>query len=434
MKIHFIGIGGIGISALAKYMLAQGDTVSGSDMKQTAITDYFVELGCNVNIGHDKDAINNQDLVVYSAIVTAENVERMQADKKGIKTLCRRDFLPYVVKDKEVYAVAGAHGKSTTTAMLASIMKGSAVIGAESKSFGSNMRYEPSNNVLLFEADESDSSFLNANANVAIVTNAEPEHMEYYGHDERKFYQAYTDFLDNAPKRIINAEDPFLANYSNEAVTLYPSKDIKDIAFVLREDEPYTRFIFKNYGVFDVWGFGEHIAIDACLAILAALESGMDIESIRKNLPTYKGIKKRFDIVSKNKAVLIDDYGHHPTEIAATFHSIKTYAKLKGLKQITTIWQPHKYSRTVDNLAAFKTCFEGTDNLIILPVWSAGERLVEIDFQKEFQSYNPLFVDAIQRNKTHVDLIKDHKVINTLNQGLVIGFGAGDITYQLRGQ
>ena len=434
MKIHFIGLGGIGISALAKYMLALGHEVSGSDMKATAITHYFVAKGCKVSIGHTKEAIKDQDLVVYSAVVKPNNVERQEAQARGIKTLSRKEFLPFVVEDKEVYAVCGAHGKSTTTAILASILSGSAIIGAESKSLGSNMRFCKETNRLIFEADESDGSFLNANAHVAIVTNAEPEHMEYYGHDESRFYQAYSDFLQGAPKRIINAEDPFLSTFEGEAIRLFPSKDIRAIEYVLIDDEPFTQFEFKEYGTFAVWGFGAHIALDAALAILAAMQAGESIESIRVSLKAYRGIKKRFDIISKNATVLIDDYAHHPTEIKATFESIKTYAKLKGIEKITTIWQPHKYSRTLDNIDGFKECFEGTHALVILPVWSAGEEAVDIDFKRLFNRYEPECIDHIARDKSHVQLYRNNKVVDTIEQGLIVGFGAGDITYQLRGE
>lgn len=434
MKIHFIGIGGIGMSALAQYMHALGHTISGSDMKASHHTEIFEHLGCAINIGHDAKAITGQDLVVYSAVVKPQNAERQEALAQRIRVLSRREFLPYVVQNKEVYAVCGAHGKSTTTAILASIMAGSALIGAQSKAFDSNMRFDATSNRLLFEADESDASFLQANAHVAIVTNAEPEHMEYYEHDTARFYDAYTQFLTQAPVRVINAEDPFLATFEGEAIRLYPSRDITHLQYTLRDDEPYTRFDFKTWGSFEVWGFGAHIALDAALAVLAAYHSGMPLEEIRTNLRTYRGIKKRFDILHKNAMVLIDDYGHHPTEIEATLSSTKAYAQLKGIEEIITIWQPHKYSRTLDNLEAFVRCFAQSTKLIILPVWSAGETHVAIDFASLFGGYNPLFADGIKREKDTIILLKDNKIISTLQSGLVIGFGAGDITYQLRGE
>jgi UDP-N-acetylmuramate--alanine ligase len=435
MKIHFIGIGGIGISGLAQYMQYKGHTVSGSDIKETVITKKMRDQGIDVTIPHASSAIKEQDLVVHSAIIRPDNPEIVAAKEKGIEVLARREALLKILDDKKVYSVAGAHGKSTTTAILASIMDGSAIIGAESKAFGSNVRYDATSDVMIFEADESDGSFLNSNPHCAIVINAEPEHMEYYDYNYERFYDSYKTFINAAKCRVLNAEDPFLATLKDEvdAQWLYPSKDIKNIEYVLINNEPHTRFTLRNLGSFDVWGFGKHIALDAALAILAAQES-MEIETIRKKLLTFKGIKKRFDIISlENDSVIIDDYGHHPTEIKATFESVKEYAKLKGFDKITAIWQPHKYSRTIDNLEEFIKCFEGAAELIILPVWAAGEAPREIDFSEKFKNYNLTMADSIKRANNTITVIKDKKDLETLDKGLIIGFGAGDITYQIRG-
>ncbi len=435
MKIHFIGIGGIGISGLAQYMHHKGHEVSGSDIKDTVITQNLRKQGIHVTVPHSADAINNQDLVVHSAIIRPDNPEIVAAKEKGIEVLARREALVKILDDKKVYSVAGAHGKSTTTAILAAIMSGSAIIGAESKEFSSNVRYDATSDIMIFEADESDGSFVNSNPYCAIVINAEPEHMEYYDYNYERFYDSYKTFINLAPLKVLNAEDPFLATLVDtvEAHWLYPSKDIQNIEFVLINNEPHTRFTFREFGSFDVWGFGKHIAIDAALAILAAHES-MDIQTIRKNLLNFKGIKKRFDIVGfENDSVIIDDYGHHPTEIKATFESVKEYAALKGFDKITAIWQPHKYSRTIDNLDAFIKCFDGAAELIILPVWSAGETARDIDFQESFKDYNLTMADKISRANNTITVIKDNKNLETLDKGLIIGFGAGDITYQIRG-
>lgn len=435
MKIHFIGIGGIGISGLAQYMHFKGHTVSGSDIKDTIITQKLRKMGISVTVPHTADAITDQDLVVHSAIISPENPEIIAAKEKGIEVLARREALLKILNDKKVYSVAGAHGKSTTTAILSSIMGGSAIIGAESKSFGSNVRYDDSTDIMLFEADESDGSFINSNPHCAIVINAEPEHMEYYDYNYELFYETYKTFIKSAPCKVLNAEDPFLATLIDEidAQWLYPSKDITEITYVLINDEPHTSFRLRDLGTFNVWGFGKHIALDAALAILAANES-MDIEEIRENILTFKGIKKRFDIVGfESDSVIIDDYGHHPTEIKATFESVKEYAALKGFDKITAIWQPHKYSRTIDNLDAFIQCFEGAAELIILPVWSAGEAPREIDFLEKFKGYNLTMADTIKRANNHITVVKDKQDLQKLDKGLIIGFGAGDITYQIRG-
>jgi len=435
MKVHFIGIGGIGISGLAQFMHFKGHKVSGSDITDTIVTKKLRNLGIDVTVAHSADAITNQDLVIHSAIISPENPEIVSAKEKGIKVLARREALIELLQDKKVYSVAGAHGKSTTTAILTAIMSGSAIIGAESKAFGSNVRYEANNNIMIFEADESDGSFVNSNPYCSIVINAEPEHMEYYDYNYDRFYDSYRTFINAASCRVLNAEDPFLATLVDEveASWLYPSKDISNIKYLLINNEPHTNFTLKSLGSFTVWGFGKHIALDASLAILAAHES-MDIKDIKTNILNFKGIKKRFDIVgSENDSVIIDDYGHHPTEIKATFDSVKEYATLKGFDKITAIWQPHKYSRTIDNLDAFIKCFEGAEELIILPVWSAGEAKREIDFKEKFKGYNLIMADAITRANNTITIIKDEKDLKILDKGLIIGFGAGDITYQIRG-
>ena len=435
MKIHFIGIGGIGISGLAQYMHFKGHEVSGSDIKETPITRKLTEMGMQITIPHSSDAISDQDLVVHSAIIRPDNPEIITANAKGIEVLARREALLKILDDRKVYSVAGAHGKSTTTAILTAIMDGSAIIGAESKAFGSNVRYDEKTEIMLFEADESDGSFLNSNPSCAIVINAEPEHMEYYDYNYERFYDSYRRFIDAAECRVLNGEDDFLSTLvgSVDAEWLYPSQDIKSIEYILIENEPHTRFELRDLGSFDVWGFGKHIALDASLAILAANKS-MEIEEIRKNLLRFKGIKKRFDIVGiGSDSVIIDDYGHHPTEIKATFESLKEYARLKGFEKITAIWQPHKYSRTLDNLDAFIACFDGADELIILPVWAASEKPREIDFIEKFKRYNLTIADTIRRVDNTITIVKDREEIKKLESGLIIGFGAGDITYQIRG-
>jgi UDP-N-acetylmuramate--alanine ligase len=430
VNIHFIGIGGIGLSALARFLKYSGHNISGSDIKSTPITRKLENEGIKINIPHSASAICGQDLIIYSAAITHTNTERLEADKQNLNVMPRKEALPIILKDTKNYCICSAHGKSTTTAMLSSILQSSALIGAISKEFNSNFRYI--NKTLVFEADESDESFILSNPYCSIVLNTEPEHMEYYNYDKTKFYDAYKKFLDIAPLKVINAEDDFLKNYKGVATRLYPSIDIKNYEFYLKDGEPYTKFELKNYGIFEVWGFGRHIALDASMAILSALEI-LDIQTIKTNLLKYKGIKKRFDIVQQHKNfVVIDDYAHHPTEIKVTMKSVKLYNKLRKIDKLAVIWQPHKYSRTVDNLEAFKKCFKGCDILIILPVWSVAEPILDIDFAKEFQEYNLIFADSIRTYNKQILLIKDNKIINTIEQGTVLGVGAGDITYQLR--
>ena len=431
-KVHFIGIGGIGISAIARFLHEKGHKISGSDIKESKTTLELKDEGIEVITPHCKEAIKDQDFVVYSAAIKEDNIELVEARNKGIKCFSRKEILPYVLEDKCVFAVAGAHGKSTTSAMLASLIEGSVIIGAISKQFGSNMRYAKSGNVV-FEADESDSSFLNSNPYLAIVTNAEPEHMEHYDYDLAKFYAAYKGFLERAKVRVINAEDEFLSTLKLDAIRLYPSSDITELTMVVRDYQPYTSFNLKNLGKFEAFGMGEHIAIDASLAILAAMHE-TPLKDIRENLLNFKGIKKRFDILSANKNfVLIDDYAHHPTEIKATLKSVFEYAKILGINSVTAIFQPHRYTRLSTNLPGFKECFKGVDELVILPVYAAGENPIEVDMKSEFSEYNPIFTDKVERVEEGIEFTDEFGVKNRLSDGIVVGFGAGDISVQLRG-
>jgi UDP-N-acetylmuramate--L-alanine ligase len=431
-KVHFIGIGGIGISAIARFLHEKGFKISGSDIKESPITKELIAQGIEVITPHCKEAIKDQDFVIYSAAIKPENIELVEAKNKGLNCLSRKEALPMVLEGKRVFAVAGAHGKSTTSAMLSSLVKGSVIIGAISKQFGSNMKYNPHENVI-FEADESDSSFLNSNPYLAIVTNAEPEHMEHYDYDLEKFHAAYRGFLERARVRVINAEDEFLSTLKMEAIRLFPSTDITELSMIVRDYVPYTAFNLKNLGKFEVIGMGEHIAIDASLAILAALNE-TPLTKIRENLLNYKGIKKRFDILTASrKFILIDDYAHHPTEIKATLKSVFEYAKLLGINKVTAIFQPHRYTRLSANLQEFKECFKGVDELVILPVYAAGETPVEIDLKEEFKNYKAILTQKVERIENGISFTDEFGVRNLLDDGLVIGFGAGDITYQLRG-
>ncbi len=427
-NIHFIGIGGIGISALARFLKEKGFNISGSDLKEGKITKELEKEGVEVKIPHHKDNILGKDLVIYSAAIKEENPEFKYAKELNIKCLSRKEALPLILEDKRVFAVAGAHGKSTTSSILSSLVNdASVIIGAILKEFGSNMIYKESKN-LIFEADESDSSFLNSNPFLAIVTNAEAEHLDHYGNEVCRLHKAYDDFLDLAKIRVINAEDEYLKGYKQEAIKLYPSKDIKNVTMHIENFKPFTSFELKNFGRFSVFGMGEHIAIDAALAILAALNYE-NIENIRKNLKKYQGIKKRFDILHADENLaLIDDYGHHPTEIKATLKAAKEYAKLAGYKKIVAIFEPHRYTRLAANLNEFARAFEEVDELVILPVYSAGEEKIELDLKAVFPK--ALFVEDIKREGKFLVASKGQ----VFDEGLIIGFGAGDISNKLRQQ
>ncbi|MCH5336169.1 MAG: UDP-N-acetylmuramate--L-alanine ligase [Campylobacter sp.] len=425
-KIHFIGIGGIGISALARFFKVKGYEISGSDLKESKITKELQNEGVKVSIPHFKDNVEGKDLVIYSAAIKEENPEFKHAKKLGIKCLSRKEALPLILKDKKVFAVAGAHGKSTTSSILASLFEDSSVIiGAILKQFDSNMIYREDEKII-FEADESDSSFLNSNPYLAVVTNAEAEHLEHYSNDINKLHNAYNEFLKSAKIRVINAEDEFLKDFEGEALRLYPSKDIKNCVMEVENFKPKTSFELKDYGKFSIFGMGYHLALDASLAILAASKY-QNIDEIRSKLKNYQGIKKRFDILYADKDLaIIDDYGHHPTEIEATLNAAKEYAKLAGYEKITAIFEPHRYTRLSANLENFIKVFKNVDELVILPVYSAGEPKMDIDLKKHFPK--ALFTKDIKREGKFLVASKGQ----VLDKGLIIGFGAGDISNKLR--
>lgn len=425
-KIHFIGIGGIGLSALARFLKEKGFEISGSDLKESKITDDLSKENIKVSIPHKEENVLNKDLIMYSAAIKEENAEYKKAKELGIKCLSRKEALPLILEDKQVFAVAGAHGKSTTSSILATLFDdASVIIGAILKEFSSNMIYKNSDK-LIFEADESDSSFLNANPHLAIVTNTEAEHLEHYNNDLSKLQEAYNTFLKRAKFRVINAEDEYLAKLNLEAIKLYPSKDIKNCKTVIKNFKPQTSFELKDLGEFKILGIGYHLALDASLAILAALEY-MDKELIRNKLQSYQGIKKRFDILyADENLAIIDDYGHHPTEIKATLKAAFEYAKLVGYKKVSAVFEPHRYTRLSANLNEFKEAFVGVDELIILPVYAAGEAKIDINLKEHFK--NAIFIDDIKREGKYL-VANNGRVFD---EGLIIGFGAGDISNKLR--
>jgi len=425
-KIHFIGIGGIGISALARFLKEKGFIISGSDLKESKITKELENENIKVSIPHNASNVYDKDLIIYSAAIKEENSEFKKAKELGIKCLSRKQALPLILKDKKVFAIAGAHGKSTTSSIMASLFADSSVIiGAILKEFGSNMIYKESEN-LIFEADESDSSFLNSNPHLAIVTNVEAEHLEHYNNKLEHLQKAYLDFLLSAKIRIINGEDKFLSTLDLKAIKLYPSKDIKNISMKLENFKPKMSFELKNLGEFNIYGMGEHLALDASLALLAGLEY-KSVKDLALALQNYQGIKKRFDILyADENLALIDDYGHHPTEIKATLKAAREYARLANYSKITAIFQPHRYSRLSANLQGFIKAFDKVDQLVILPVYAAGEEKIDINLKKSFPK--ALFIEDLKREGKF--LVTDKGQV--FDEGLIIGFGAGDISNKLR--
>lgn len=426
-RVHFIGIGGIGLSALALFLHERGYEISGSDSMPSKITKGLANRGMKIYKGHSKEHIKGADLVIYSAAIRKDNEEYLAALKADFPCLSRKDALPLILQGKNVIAIAGAHGKSTTSSILASLLDSSMIIGAVSKQYGSNMIYKKSE-FLVFEADESDSSFLNANPHTAVVTNVDAEHLEHYGGNYCLLKNAYKEFLLKAKQRVINFEDEYLSTLKIDALRLNPSKDITNISYKIKDFLPYLSFDLAKHGRFELFGLGEHNAINASLALLVALQYE-NADVLRKRLLAYEGIKKRFDILyATQQMALIDDYAHHPKEIKACLNSAQIYAKLAGYDKISVLFEPHKFSRFLALKQDFVEVLSKVENLYILPVYAASEDAVRIDFAKIFPKAT--LVEKIQRNERSL-LINDDIL---LKRGLVVGMGAGDITYKLRGK
>ncbi len=458
LKVHFIGIGGIGVSGLARFLKAQGAIISGSDIHDTSITQTLKNEGICINIPHSKDVIASKDLIIHSAIIKNSNIEIMEAKKLNKTILSRKEALKILLSKKKVLSVCAAHGKSSTSAILASILSNSgAIIGAISKEFKSNVRVS-NKDIIVFEADESDKSFLNSNPYKSIVINAEAEHLESYDNDFLKLQDAYMDFIKLSKHSILNLECNIVKNMyeklqqekkSNknipDIICLNPENDIKNISYVIKDSMPFTNFELKDWGKFSVYGIGYHNAINASMAILSSIDL-LTIQDIKKNMLNFRGIKKRFDILQhlkEDRPCIIDDYAHHPTEIRATLGATKIYANLlrqtfdftNSAYKIIAIFQPHKYSRLRNNLQAFCECFVDCDELIILPVWAAGEEKIDFDFRFLFNSYNLSFAEKLKRDGSNIILLdSNNNKIRTLSKGIIVGLGAGDITYQLRGE
>ena len=277
LRVHFIGIGGIGVSGLARFLKAQGAIVSGSDIKDTSITQTLRDEGIAINIPHNKEVIANKDLIIHSAIIKDSNIEIIESKRLNKEILSRKEALKILLSKKRVLSICAAHGKSSTSAILAAILPHSgAIIGAISKEFNSNVRVSK-DDLLVFEADESDKSFLNSNPYKSIVINAEAEHLESYDNDFKKLQDAYLSFMQQGQQVVLNMQCEILQNLyvrlkdsgfkSSAIICLYPDIDIQNITYELKDLLPYTTFTLKDLGRFSIYGIGYHNALNAIIII-----------------------------------------------------------------------------------------------------------------------------------------------------------------------
>ena len=391
-KVHFIGIGGIGMSGLAELVLTLGHGVSGSDVSDSEIVQRLVSLGAQIQIGHGSEICRRftPDVVVYSTAVQANNPELVYAREKGIPIIRRAEMLAEIMRLKRGVAVAGSHGKTTTTGLLSLIIREAGmdptiVIGGRFDAIGSNASWG-GGQWLIAEADESDGSFLRLSPEIAVVTNIDREHLDHYKNFEAAV-QAFADFLDRLPfyGRAILCSDcahlrgigqqlqkprtwyGFERQFQPDAWVRVLSEGAQSQFEVLSKTEGYEKIFLKV----KLSVPGRHNMLNATAAALAALELGVSREKIEETLVKFKGVRRRFELRGEwHGHPIVEDYAHHPTEIRATLQAARSAF---GKMPLLVAFQPHRFTRTRDQWAEFATCFENADHLCTLPIYAASE-------------------------------------------------------------
>ncbi|MCJ8316670.1 UDP-N-acetylmuramate--L-alanine ligase [Idiomarina sp.] len=397
-RIHFVGIGGAGMAGIAEVLLNQGYQISGSDIAENANTERLRELGATIVLGHMANNIEGASVVVVSSAIKQGNAELLAAHELRVPVVRRAEMLAELMRFRHGIAVAGTHGKTTTTSLVASIFAEAErdptfVIGGLLNSAGSNARLG-SSKYLIAEADESDASFLHLQPMVAIVTNIEADHMDTYEGDFNKLLDTYVEFLHNLPfygLAVMCADDDVVSELiprvGRQAITygFSESADVRAVDYEQTASQSCFTILRKDREPFRVCLNmpGQHNALNALAAVAVATDEGIDDESIKRALTKFEGIGRRFqhygnfpvpsDSAQEGEVMLVDDYGHHPSEVAAT---IKAAREGWPEKRLVMVFQPHRYSRTRDLYEDFVNVLSQVDVLIMLEVYSAGEAVV----------------------------------------------------------
>jgi len=390
-RIHFIGIGGSGMCGIAEVLLNQGYEISGSDLGENNNTRRLKQLGATIWLGHRASNVSQADVVVQSSAVTVDNPEITGARELRIPVVRRAEMLAELMRYRHGIAVAGTHGKTTTTSLLASILaaegKGPTfVIGGLVKGAGANARLGESR-YLVAEADESDASFLHLQPMVAVITNIDADHMETYGFDFNRLKQTFVEFLHNLPfygLAVLCIDDPvvrdILPDVSRPVLTYGFSEDADFRIDQVSMEQRHSRFVIYRPDQQEPLSIemnipGVHNVLNAAAAIAVASDEGLSDQAIQSGLSGFQGVGRRFEIygeypVGSGSAMLVDDYGHHPREVAATVKAVR-----EGWpdKRLVMVFQPHRYSRTRDLYEDFVQVLSSCDVLVLLEVYSAGE-------------------------------------------------------------
>lgn len=435
--VHFIGIGGAGMSGLAKILLESGIPVSGSDLVATPVTRRLETLGATCYIGHETKNVTNPSMVVVSSAIKPDNPELKTAQERMLPVIHRSELLAYLMEKQKGIAVAGTHGKTTTTSMLALVLEKNGldptvVVGGELNDLGSNAKLGQGD-YLVTEADESDGSFLKLKPAASIVTNIEDDHLDFYGNID-KIKESFSEFISlTKEKAFVCLDDPRIIDVIKDC-------KLPLIAYAINNHR--ADYILKNVhlnpkgswgevfyhghslGLLELTIPGQHNLLNALAALAAALWIGLDFERVTLALRRFLGVGRRFQLLGEVKGIkVIDDYAHHPSEIKATLQAARQIRP----QRIISVFQPHRYTRTLFLSERFGSAFKQSDLIIISDIYSAGEACLNgVNAQ--------LIVKAILRQgNKEVKYIADKKEIvpyltRVIKPGdLVMTIGAGDI-------
>ncbi len=437
-KIHFVGIGGIGMSGIAELLHNQGYEVSGSDLRESETTRRLSAMGCVIQYGHHPGHVKGAHVVVMSSAVKSDNPEIQAARNQGIPVIPRAEMLAELMRMKQGIAVAGSHGKTTTTSLIATVLSQAdldptIVIGGKLNSIGSNARLGEGE-YLVAEADESDGSFLKLNPVLAIITNIDAEHMEHFKTMEN-LRRAFISFANNVPfygAAIVCLDHPeiqhILPEIQKRVVTYGVSAQAAFQATAIRQEGFETIFdlVVQQVpaGEVRVRMPGEHNALNALAALAAAHELGISLETAKTALRAFEGVQRRFQLRHRiDDILIIDDYGHHPREIEATLRA----AKSGWQRRVIAVFQPHRYTRVRDLADEFCRCFYQADKLIVTDIYPAGESPIEGVHAKK------LYEGILQHGHRDVMYVPDKAAIAPIlsrivqSGDMVITLGAGDI-------
>lgn len=383
--IHFVGIGGIGMSGIAGILADAGLTVTGCDLKRSAATDLLEERGIRVDLGHDPSHLDGADLVVVTAAVKGQSEEVDEARRRGIRVMKRAEILGQIVASKRAVGVAGTHGKTTTSAMVATVLAEAGLdptvlVGGMVRNFGTNAR-SGAGDFLVVEADEYDRTFHQLHPEIAVVTNIEADHLEYYGSFEaiEEAFRVYVDGIAREGVVVGCADEPAVAalleRCTRRVVRYGLGEDAEVRATAVTFDERGSHFEVAGVGFFRLFVPGEHNVRNALAAIAVARELGVEPHTIATGLSRFLGVDRRFQILGEYAgALIVDDYAHHPTEIRATIAAARSGYPAR---RVVALFQPHLYSRTRDFATEFGTALRAADVAIVAPIYAAREKPVE---------------------------------------------------------